>query len=44
MSDNEDLRFKYFSNSHMILDRLSGNTYYCNNKKIVELLNSMNND
>ena len=38
----KDTRFKYYEKSSKIVDELTGYTYYCPNKEVVELLNKIN--
>lgn len=35
-------RFQYHPHSQEIVDNLTGFTYHCNNRKLVELLNKVN--
>ena len=42
-SKPNEKRFYYYEQSSEIVDSLTGYTYYCNNKEIVDLLNKMNN-
>ena len=42
-SKPNEKRFYYYEKSSEIVDSLTGYTYYCNNKEIVDLLNKMNN-
>ena len=38
----DELRFNYFPKSNEVVDELTGYTYYCPNKELVDLLNKIN--
>ena len=38
----DEKRFVFFPTSNYIKDRMSGETFFCNNRRVCELLNRMN--
>ena len=39
---DDELRFNYFAIAYEVVDGLTGYTYYCPNKELVDLLNKVN--